>query len=30
MYGNGNAAGEYGSGKKQYLHQAIDQGSYKI
>ncbi|CAO3662795.1 unnamed protein product [Umbelopsis ramanniana] len=30
VYGNGNAAGDYGSGKKQYLHQAIDQNDYKI
>ncbi|KAG2183053.1 hypothetical protein INT44_006034 [Umbelopsis vinacea] len=29
-YGNGNAAGDYGSGKKQYLHQTIDQNNYKI
>ncbi|KAH8550558.1 glutamate-5-semialdehyde dehydrogenase [Umbelopsis sp. PMI_123] len=30
VYGNGNAAGDYGSGKKQYLHQPIDQSDYKI
>ncbi|KAI8584313.1 hypothetical protein K450DRAFT_182348 [Umbelopsis ramanniana AG] len=30
VYGNGNAAGDYGSGKKQYLHQAIDETNYKI
>lgn len=30
VYGNGNAAGDYGSGKRQYLHTAIDQASYKI
>ncbi|KAJ2956437.1 hypothetical protein NQZ79_g7697 [Umbelopsis isabellina] len=30
VYGNGNAAGDYGSGKKQYLHQPIEQSNYRI
>lgn len=28
--GNGNVAGDYGSGKKQYLHETIKPENYKI